>query len=165
MKTFKNIRKAILPILIVFCGISVYAQKNTTPLTKEIIEAKQFVFKAQTAIPSNGSTVQLTSPYDLRLLNDSVVAYLPYYGRAYNVSYGSEGGIKFTSTQFQYKIKSRKKGGWDVTITPKDAADVRQLFLTIFSNGSASLQVLSNDRQPINFQGSVIANKDYRPRA
>jgi hypothetical protein len=131
------------------------AQDNKTGLTKEIIVSKQFVFKAQTALPSGGQSVQLTPSYDVRLFKDSIVSYLPYYGRAYNASYNNDGGIKFTSTTFEYKIKERKKGGWDVTIIPKGLNDVNQLFMTIFTNGSATLQVITRNRQPITFYGTV----------
>src|ERR1044071_8700908 len=88
--------------------------------------------------PVNASHIPrkaLSSEYDLRLLGDSVVAYLPYFGRAYAATYGSgDGGIKFTSTQFEYTAKTRKKG-WDITIAPKDGSDVRQLFLSVSPNG------------------------------
>ena len=106
-----------------------------------------------------GMLKQLSTDYDVKFFGDSIVAYLPYFGRAYSVPYGGEGGINFTSTQFEYKAKPRKKGGWDISIKPKDTRDVRELNFTISETGSANLQVSSNNRQPISFQGHVVERK------
>ena len=69
--------------------------------------------------------------------------------------YGQPGGLNFTSTEFQYNLKSKKKGGWDITIKPTDIKDVRQMFLSIGENGYASLQVISNNRQTISYYGYI----------
>lgn len=43
----------------------------------------------------NGKTVYLTSPYSVKISNDSAYIELPYFGVAYSVPYGGgEGGIK-----------------------------------------------------------------------
>ena len=132
-----------------------YAQDKESAV-KNLVESQNFVFKAQTVQPTNGRTRQLTSEYDLKVLKDSIIAYLPYFGRAYSPPVNpSEGGIQFTSTEFEYKKTNRKKGGWDIQIKPKDARDVRQLDLSVFKNGSATLGVNSNNRQSISFNGYV----------
>jgi hypothetical protein len=76
----------------------------------------------------------------------------------------TEGGIKFTSTNFSYKVNARKKGGWEVIIKPKDHdisswRDVQQMILNISPDGYASLSVLSTNRDPISFQGNIIAKE------
>ena len=132
-----------------------FAQEKETAV-KNMVESKNFVFKAQTMNPMTGRTRQLTSEYDLKILKDSIIAYLPYFGRAYSPPVNpNEGGIQFTSTDFEYKMTVRKKGGWDIQIKPKDARDVRQLDLSVFKNGSATLGVNSNNRQSISFNGHV----------
>src|SRR4029079_1054284 len=123
------------------------------------VQSKHFVFKAQTVLPTTGGSRQLTTEYEVKLSGDSVVAYLPYFGRAYSVAYGERGGIDFTSTKFEYKIKQGKKGGWDITIKPADAKDIQQLNFTISENGYANLQVKSNNRQPISFYGYIVKKK------
>jgi hypothetical protein len=122
---------------------------------KNIIENKRFVFKAQTVLPQRGSTRTLTSDYDLKVVGDSIVSYLPYFGRAYTAPIGgSEGGLQFTSTKFSYDLKE-KKNEWDITILPKDAGDVKQLYFSVFNNGSAMLRVISNNREAISFNGRI----------
>jgi hypothetical protein len=97
----------------------------------------------------------LTSGYDMKVLQDSINAYLPYFGRAYSASYGSEGGIKFTSKKFDYRLKEKQKGGWELTIKPADTHDVSELTYSVAVNGYATLQVVSNNRQAISFYGVI----------
>lgn len=130
------------------------AQDKKKKLAEKIAN-KEFVFKARTVTPTSGRFRQLTSEYDLRVSGDSVVCYLPYFGRAYSAPINpSEGGLKFTSVDFEYKYAPRKKG-WDVTINPKDGNGVQELSMTIFENGNASLRVSSTNRQLITFNGYV----------
>jgi hypothetical protein len=70
----------------------------------------------------------------------------------------SQGGIKFTSTKFEYIKQPGKKDGWDITIIPKDASDVQKLYLHVTSKGYATLQVTSTNRQPISFNGIIEEN-------
>lgn len=146
----------LLIIAFAFCQIS-FAQDSTHSI-KSKIEAKNFVFKAQTASPAKGGLRQLTSDYDVKVKGDSLVSYLPYYGRAYAGADLNEGGIQFTSIKFDYKMKAKSKGGWDITIKPKDNREVNQMTLSVSESGYANLTVISNNRQPISFNG-YIENK------
>ena len=123
-----------------------------------LINNQQYAFKAQSVTPLSGRLRQLTSDYDLQVDKDAIVAQLPYFGRAYSAPINpADGGIQFTSKDFEYVITNKKKGGWDVTIKYKDAGDTKQMQLGIFNNGTASLQVTSNNRQSISFNGYIAA--------
>ncbi|HEX2609308.1 MAG TPA: DUF4251 domain-containing protein, partial [Flavisolibacter sp.] len=128
---------------------------------RQLLESRDFVFKAQSVSPLRGGIRQLTSDYDLRIAGDSMIAYLPYFGRAYAgvILTPGDGPLTFNSTQYTYAITERKKG-WDVSITPKDAKDVRQLFLSVTQSGYASLNVTSNNRDNISFNGYITAIKN-----
>jgi len=129
---------------------------------RNMIANQQYVFKAQTASPLAGRLRQLTTEYDLQVSKEKIVAYLPYFGRAYTAPLDpSKGGIQFTSKDFDYKLSERKKGGWNVSIKTKDIAEAQQLELTIFSDGTASLQANSTNRQSISFNG-YIAGPDKK---
>jgi hypothetical protein len=125
-----------------------------------LINEKNFVFEAQTAYPTTGRQINLTSPYDVRVSGDSVISYLPYFGRAFVAPINpDDAGIKFTSTRNSYNLKDKKNSGWDITILPKDTKDVRQMYLTVSEDGYASLNVISNNRQTIRFNGIVRAKR------
>ncbi len=93
----------------------------------------------------------------MRVSKDSLVTYLPYFGRAYSAPIGtSDSGLQFTSTDFIYTKEPRAKGGWLIKIKPNDNRNVQQMFLTVTEGGSASLQVTSTNRDPISFNGYVV---------
>jgi len=167
MKASKNICKSFfLLAMAAVCINTSIAQNsgkektdNKAAAIKNLIDSQNFVFKATMVVPLGGRSRQLTSDYDLKVSKEAVVSYLPYFGRAYSATPGATGGVEFTSKDFQYNIKENKKGGWDITIKPKDTHDVRELFLTVFKNGTANLMVTSNNRQNISYYGYVSESK------
>ena len=150
--------KALINLIILslaFAGTTVAQNEKKDPV-KDAIESKHFVFKARTVMPATGGVRQLTSEYDLTVNNDSVVAYLPYFGRAYSATPGkTSDGINFTSTDFTYNVTQGKKGGWMIEIKPKDAGDVQLLNLDLSKNGYGTLHVNNQNRQAISFTGKA----------
>lgn len=141
------------------CGTASQTQETSANIESAVL-SKNYVFTAQSVTPLGGRYRQLTSDYDLKVSTDKVIAYLPYFGRAYSAPIDpTQGGINFTSSKFTYQQSLRKKGGWIVTIKPTDVQDVRELTLTIASGGSATLNVISNNRQSISFDGYIHTKK------
>jgi hypothetical protein len=165
--TYKMFKPISLVMLLVAVSMVVAAQDSkkqkdslkAVTITNLVTE-KNYVFEAQSASPMKGGRKHLTGGYTLVVSKDTVTSDLPYYGRAYQSDYGSsDGGIKFTSTDFDYTTTERKKGGWEIIIKPKDYKKVQQIILTIFNDGNTSVQVTSSDRQPISFDGYIEARK------
>ncbi|MEP7277795.1 MAG: DUF4251 domain-containing protein [Bacteroidota bacterium] len=146
-----------LPALVFLPQLSSAQKDNAkTAAIKELVNSRHYTFKAQTAIPLSGKVRQLTNEYDLRVSTDRIVAYLPYFGRSYMAPIDpSRGGIQFTSKDFDYTATARKKDGWNISIKTNDVTDAQRMQLTISSNGTASLQVNSNNRQSITFNGYI----------
>lgn len=164
MKRCKKIFLLIFLIIIFSnCVLSVSAQQSGNAkeiATKNLVDSQRYVFYAQSATPISGRQKFLTSDYSVYISKDTVMSNLPFFGRAYSVPINTtDAGIKFTSINFDYKSSARKKGGWDITIKPKDAPGVQQLLLTIYTNGTAYLNVNSTNRQFISFNGHVAKNK------
>jgi hypothetical protein len=163
MKTLTFLISFILALGAVSCTTSTEAQSVEGTALKSLLEEKNFVFQAQSAQPSRGTTRQLTSGYDLRLSGDTLVAQLPYFGRAFSAPIDMRGGgIEFTTTDYGYTLEAKRNGRWNITIDPKDAKDVRQMSLSVSENGYASLQVLSTNRDPITFNGVVVQRVQRR---
>ena len=167
MNILKKIGLGVLSLI----SISSYAQTDKET-TAKIVNAKNFVFVANSAIPLNstevnkvlgkmsggvnaGGNINLSgSNYDLKVTADSLVSYLPFYGRAYSAPFNNDdNGYRFTSKDFTYAITNRKKGGWDIIINTKDVKDNVRMSLNIATNGYATLSVLSNNKQSITFNG------------
>ncbi len=130
---------------------------------KPLLESRNWTFKAETMYPMGGIARQLTPEYDLKVKDNILTSYLPYIGRAFSAPIDpSSSALQFTSQDYEYSLKSGKKGRWNLLIKPKDNSDIRQLFFTIFENGKANLQVNSNSRQSISYSGYIegIAKKE-----
>jgi hypothetical protein len=167
----KNI-KSILTLAISFVTLQVFAQTDKET-TNKIVNDTVYTFTANSATPTGNQQlndallkmgggqgagrINLTgSNYDLKVTKDSLVAFLPYYGRAYNVSPSNinEGGIKFKSKNFSYKTTKNKKGSYTIRIRTNDLnSENYDLTLSISQNGYASLVASSNNKQPITFDG------------
>ncbi|SFW33726.1 DUF4251 domain-containing protein [Chitinophaga sancti] len=136
------------------------SDEKKTAITN-LINNQTYVFTAQSSIPAGPSPDrQLNGNYDLTVTKDSVISYLPYFGRVYTAPMDpTKGGIQFTSTKFDYKVTEKKKGGWTIVIKPRDTDQASQLILNVSTAGYSSLQVIGNNRQPILFNGTVDARK------
>ena len=159
MKTIKTI-SAVLICATIISFLSSCSSSQNIPSSgvavQNLVDSQRFVFVAQTVLPMNGRSRQITPDYSMVVTTDSVVSVLPYFGRAFTAPVNpTEGGIRFTSTNFEYKVSENKKGKWDIVIRPKDATNIREVNMTIFENGSATLQVSSNNRQPISYTGYI----------
>lgn len=185
MKKLFNIFCAI--VICSFCvGTSVAqstkAEKKAekTAELKRIVNGKSYVFKANFAMPMGSASVQmigssmpmnnianamsgapisLTGTYDLKLSNDTLTAFLPYYGVAYSAPINTtEGGVKFTTTKFDYTVTEKKNGIIQILFKPLDLqsrapSDVQRMILTVSEGGYANLQITLLTRQQISFSG------------
>ncbi|MBS1735055.1 MAG: DUF4251 domain-containing protein [Bacteroidetes bacterium] len=154
----------MLPILVVMLlGSCSTSQHNHIPTTSQIqglIQAQQFIFTAETMLPLRGEIKILNTPYDVTVGKDTLVSYLPYFGRAYQAPVSpTDAGVQFTSVKFEYKVSPAKKNGWQVKIVPLDNTNIREMNFDIFNDGSAGLNVISNFRDAISYRGHIAPIK------
>jgi len=143
---------------------------------KKLLESKRFTFHAQYANPLGGGYtslngqlinispqgnghIYLTSEYDVRIRPDSVIAFLPYFGRttfAPSIN-PNDAGVKFSSVKFGYKVSNGKKGNTVITITPTDAQYNQKMILDISKTGMATLQMIIVNRNSIAYDGYIDA--------
>ena len=194
MKYLSNI---IFAMLVCISCVATSAAQNTkadkkaenAAELKRIINGKRYVFRANFALPMgsasvrvsgfsmpmnnianamNGGSVPLTSSYDLTLSNDTLTAFLPYYGVAYTAPpmNSNEGGVKFTTTKFEYKVTEKKNGNIEIFFKPlnldqRAPSDVQRMTLTVSAGGFANLQITLLNRQPISYSGRL---EEYMPK-
>ncbi len=122
-----------------------------------LINSKEFVFEATKALPQGGKMIILTgSSYTVKFNPETIESYLPFYGRAYSVDYGGDGGIKFQGKPDEYKVVTQNAGkGYDINARIKSPKDYYKLHLSVSTNGSATLIVDSNQRSSISYYGSI----------
>lgn len=112
MKKKKQIFMLLLALLV---GLPLSAQskqekkEQKKEAVKKLIASENYKIDVRTAMPMRGRSIPLTSPYSLEIRNDSVISYLPYFGRAYSIPYGGGDGLDFKAPLKEYDMKWIKK--------------------------------------------------------
>lgn len=131
--------------------------------TKALVESKTFRFDVRTVNPLRGRTVHVTSDYGVRIENDSIFSYLPFYGRAYSVNYGSSESPMIFDQAIESFIADENKHGYSLQVQVRNQNDVLDFSFQITESGSTTLTVNSVNRQSISYFGEleeVPKNKD-----
>lgn len=120
------------------------------------ISGKRFTFIAEQAIPLKGPMRVLASPYDVIITPDSLVSFLPYFGFSQLAPLNTDqGGIMFSSVNFEYGYSKQKKDKLAVLIRVMDQQNSYQFSFTISNNGNTSLNISSSYKDPILFRGYI----------
>ena len=153
----RNIFRLAFTLVLTFFTIVLHAQQqDKAALIEKKIREKNFVFMANSLTPMSGRLRILTDPYDVTVKPDSIISFLPYFGRVDIAPVNSrDGGIMFTSTQFSYTSEKGKKDSWNIEIKLKDQRNASTFNFIIYDNGEASLNVLSPYRDAISFRGEI----------
>jgi len=167
---------SILLVLCCFLSLTVFAQQKTKKELKAerelqkqkeieaLIDAKKFDFEAQKVIPQGGRFVILDyNTYFLKFNPEKTTCDLPFFGRAFNVPYGGDGGIKFEGTPQDIKVEKKKKS-YILKTSVKGKDDVYNLMFSIFFDGGATLSVISNNRASISYDGEIRTPKADEPK-
>lgn len=132
---------------------------------KQMIDNKTYNFSAQSVTPLRGGNTQLSYGYSLRVNKDTITVYLPYYGRAFVAPIDPvDNGLDFTSTKFTYSADV-KKNGYEISIVPADAKDVKQLFLDVSLSGYCTLRITNLNRDAISFDGYLEPLKKAKSKS
>jgi hypothetical protein len=147
-----------LPFFLLFLAVVFvsHAQENSPEKLQAAVDSKTFVFEGRQASGMRGRMIQIDPGYTLNVIPEKVIGDLPFFGRSYQATPGTtDGGLKFEFSEFDYLVKPRKKGGWDITIEPTEQNDIRSIFLTIQESGNASLRITSNSKEAMSYSGII----------
>ncbi len=153
---------AFFGILIITAGCSSTKNINDQQITdsatlRNMINSQSFTFVAQYANPIGIRRRYLTSESDISISKDTIISYLPFFGRGYSAPLSpSDVDFNFTSTKFSYAVTPARKG-WEISVKPKDQNYMQELFFRIFEDGSASLNITSINRSSLSYDGYIKA--------
>ncbi|MGE5406742.1 MAG: DUF4251 domain-containing protein [Methanosarcina sp.] len=133
--------------------------------TEMLIYGRNFVFHADRAIPSRGSSIDLTTNVSyVKFTPDLIDSYMPFFGRAYGgVGYGNDSGFHFKGQPEEYKI-DRKKNKYQITASVRSENENYRIFLTVTNSGTASMSISSNNRESMNYQGEIRPPAEMKGR-
>lgn len=122
---------------------------------REGIENRRFTINVDRMYPMRMPARHLSSTYSLEIKGDTIVSYLPYFGRAYNVPYGGGKALNFTGIMSYYEPRQGKRDETRIEIGVENEEDTYVYTLSIFSNGNTSIDVFSRNREQIAFSGEM----------
>ncbi len=163
MKAMKRIMMLLL-LMMVAGSLTLYAQSSKekkqqeAKAVKEKVVSKNYKTEVSVAYPLSGRMRNLTSLYSLEVKNDSVFSYLPYFGRAYSIPYGGGQGLIFNAPIDSYEMEYGKKGEARVKLVARNSEDRFQFSLSIYSNGSVSINVNMQNRESIGYSGNLVTD-------
>jgi len=159
-------------MLFCFFSFNGFAQEKTKKELKQesqikkqkeieaLINSKNFVFDAEKVYPQGTRMINLDyNTYMLKFNLENVVCDLPFFGRAFNVGYGSDGGIKFEGKPQNIRIEQKGKK-YLIRTTVNGTNDVYDLLFTIFYDGGTSVNINSNNRASISYDGRIRAPRE-----
>lgn len=155
---------SFLGIVLLFAGQSLFAQskqerkEQKEKEIKEAVASGRFKIDVDRAVPMAGRSIPLTSPYSLAIHGDSILSYLPYFGRAYSAPYGGGEGLTFQEVATELEEASNKKGRSEIKFRVKTQEDVYTFRVEVFPNGSATINVTPVNKQSITFYGDVASD-------
>lgn len=144
---------------------------------RQLVDSRQFEFTGDWAMPLSGNDMnqiynaRLLPPGDspnrinlignynfLKVSNDSVSAYLPFFGRQqFNVRLNAQDqAIQFEEQVNDLQVTHNEdKDRYDIRFTASRGTHGYVLFLTILPNASATLRISSSTRDNISYQGTI----------
>lgn len=154
---------SVLVFVTLFLGITGFQPENKKEKKArqqlemaQLIQGGRFRFVANSAKSNLGNFNNLGSNYDLIFDSLNVKAFLPYFGRAYSVPYGGNGGVKFELTAKNIdKIWNEKKKLFTIFTELSDSQDSYSIYLTAGLDGFADLKINFRNRQWISYYGTI----------
>lgn len=160
-------KKSLLIFIVILLPLMGFSQKkswkerrlerkeNNLAKVDSLLEAGTFKFNATSAIPVSMPSVELSSSYDVVIGKDSIISYLPYFGRAYSVDLtDTRGGIDF-SEPILSSNEEMKDDTYFLELEAETEFDKYTFIFSISKSGYGSLMVNSYKRQPISFYGTI----------
>ena len=116
---------------------------------------RDFKIAIDRMFPMRGSSRHVTYGYSVEVRNDTLISYLPYVGRAYNVPYGGGKGLNFSAPIGSYQEFMKRNGRRHIEIGVTNDEDTYFYTIEVFDNGNSSVDVRARQRERISYSGNV----------
>ena len=121
-------------------------------MVRQGVDAADFTIDITRMYPLRGSA-KTVSNYSITVEDGVLISHLPYFGRAWRVPYGGGHALNFDAPIAEYIAVPYGKDGYEIRIYVKTDEDQHLYRITLFDNGTANLDVQSNNRERISFSG------------
>ena len=123
----------------------------------EAIKNRQLTMEVNCMHTQRYGAHRVTPDFNLTLRGDTLVSYLPFFGRAYGVTYGSPSqGLNFTSVVKNFRQTELKHDAVRMEMDVASQEDNFCYVLDIYPNGKAYLLVRSQERDAMHYDGELV---------
>ena len=126
---------------------------------QENLDNRQFTIDVTEMHPLRGPSRQVTG-FSLKIDGDKIFSNLPYFGAAYNVPYGGGKGLNFNAEISDYIDTTPKADRRQIMLATYNGEDTYVYTITVFTNGRASIDVRSRNRDPMSYMGEMVISYD-----
>lgn len=124
---------------------------------REIVNGKNFVFKAETVKPINSKRLTLIDDFGVEVRGDSIFSYLPYFGNNYERDFTT---FKNSPMGFMQPINDYDRfstnEGYKIVVKVKNENEFINLVFHISKRGYTSLSASFLSRQSISYEGEIL---------
>jgi hypothetical protein len=149
-------------VMFIGCKISEEKAAQMAELSANVTNAlnnRDFKIAIDRMYPMRGSSRHVSFGYSVEVRNDTLISYLPYFGRAYNVPYGGGKGLNFTAPISSYQEFMKRNGQRHIEIGVTNDEDTYFYTIEVFNNGSSSIDVQARQRERISYSGDIYWGK------
>ena len=150
---------SMAPFLFSGCATSEEKAAQMAELSANVTNAlnnRDYKIAIDRMYPMRGSSRHVSFGYSVEVRNDTLISYLPYFGRAYNVPYGGGKGLNFSAPIGSYQEFMKKNGQRYIEIGVTNDEDTYFYTIEVFDNGSSSVDVRARQRERISYSGNVV---------
>ena len=160
MKRFFYLSSIVASAMILWssCATSEEKAAQMAELSANVTNAlnnRDYKISIDRMYPMRGSSRHVSFGYSVEVRKDTLISYLPYFGRAYNVPYGGGKGLNFTAPIGSYQEYMRKNGLRHIEIGLSNEEDTYLYTIEVFDNGSSSVEVRARQRERIAYSGTI----------
>lgn len=151
-----------IAILTSSCATSEEKAAQMTELSAYVTNAlnnRDYKIAIDRMYPMRGSSRHVSYGYSVEVRNDTLISYLPYFGRAYNVPYGGGKGLNFSAPIGSYQEFMKGNGQRHIEIGVTNDEDTYFYTIEVFDNGSSSVEVRARQRERISYSGTIDLGK------
>jgi hypothetical protein len=172
----KSLSNLVFAFALVLCGSNIVkaqeslkddeAMKKTE--VKDLLNSGRYTFEATKIVSQKNASTSITPKYDLDIAKDTVIAYLPTPANT-QIKEGTNEGIQFTCTSFDYSLQGSKNNGWHVNIKPKakpleNTREIKQLDMEISALGYTTLTVTKTNSSHFSYYGYIKPHSANFPK-
>ena len=158
MRNLKNI--PIILFVMAFYGCATVEEKaaraaEQAAKVNKALKERKYKIDVERMYSMRGGSKTLSYGYSVEVRNDSLISYLPYFGRAYSMPYGGGKGLTFSERIGSYQEYQKGNGLRHIEIGLRNDEDTYLYTIEVYENGSSSISVQSRQRENISYSGEM----------